>query len=44
MKFEKESKIKSKTNIFNYAVRENEYQTIIIITYDECIFSANDRV
>ena len=44
IKFEKDNIIKPRIYPANYAVGGNERQPIIVITYDKCIFFANNRI
>lgn len=44
VKFEENSVIKDKIYLFDYTVHDNDYYLIIIIIYNEYIFSTNDRI
>ena len=44
IEFNKDGAIKAKDYPVDCAVRGEERHPIIVITYDECIFSANDRI
>lgn len=44
VKFVKNSAINTKKYFIDYVIRGNEYQSIVVITYDKYIFSMNDKV
>lgn len=44
IEFNKDGAIKAKDYLVDYAVGGEERRSIIIITYNKCIFSANDGV
>lgn len=44
IKFKKDSIIKPKVYLPNCIIKGKNQQSIIIIIFDECIFSANDGV
>ena len=44
VEFDKNSTIKLKVYSFDYIVNSENKQLIIIIIYDECIFSANNNI
>lgn len=44
IEFNKDSTIKAKDYPIDYAVESEKRRLIILITYNECTFSANDRV
>lgn len=44
IEFDKNSTMKLKAYLLDYAIDGENKQLIIIITYDECTFSANDDV
>lgn len=44
VKFKEDSKIKPKAYPLNCVVEKDEYQFIIVITYNKCISSANNRI
>lgn len=44
MEFEEYGKMKPKIYLSNYIVEENNWQLIIVITFNEYIFSANNSL
>ena len=44
VEFEENSAMKDKIYPSDYAVHSNNYRPIIVITHDECTFSANDEI
>lgn len=44
IKFEDNDAIKPKVYLAHWIIEENNWQSIIIITYDKCTFFANDRI
>lgn len=44
VEFKKDGKIKPKIYPFDYVIGDIDWQPIIIITYDECTFSANNSI
>lgn len=44
IKFEKDESMKTKKYLDDYIVGKEKYYPIIIITYNKCIFSVNNRI
>ncbi len=44
VKFEENGVMKLKIYLFDCAIEGDDRRPIIVITYDECIFSANDGI
>lgn len=44
VKFEENGLMKTKTYLDNYAIGNNIYWLVIVITYDKYIFFANNRI